>query len=601
MKETKRIISDQTFFLNFSLFWGIFGILALLSTLLNFFYGWIFISYFSLGILYSSWAVLKNKIRFELSRSFIIINIIFIALITLFSFFVTPTIFSGRDQGSLSNAAINLSSHHHLAFSNIASEEFFSIYGSGKALNFPGFHYTNNGELTTQFPLGYISWLGAFFSVFGFTGMIIANAIAFYLFLLSFYFIGKELLGTKYSYLLLFFTLTSFSFVWFFKSTLSENLTMPLLWIMILTVFYLIKKPDLKIFSLYFAVSTLLIFTRIESYAFVPASLLILSLSKHFRKFIKINYKNILIALLAFFVIFVINFQKDLPFFREIAKAVINQFSEPEVRTQDFSHTVFSPAIRVSQIYILYGLAGFLILGFIGAIKSFWEKSIFILIPLLVTFPALIYLIDSNISSDHPWMLRRFVFAILPLFIFYTTYLFKMLLSKKEGEPRRPAFSKYFSTIAIITLLFLNLKSFSRYAFYSENQNLIEQTKKISAKFSDKDLILVDRLASGDGWSMISGPLESIFKKQAVYFFNPSDIKKIDLQKFENIYLLSPKENLAYYAGSELGNRLEIKEKYIFQTTRLSEFKKNDILPIIRYPAKENVAIEGYILKLKKQ
>lgn len=600
MKEIKKIEQDQTFFLNFSLSWGIFGILALISTLLDFFYGWIFAVYFFLGISYFAWNIFKNKIKFELSKSFIILNAIIIITITLFSFFVTPTIFSGRDQGSLSNAAISLSKNHQLAFSNTSVKEFFSIYGSGKALNFPGFHYTNDGDLTTQFPLGYISWLGAFFSVFGFTGMIIANAVAFYLFLLSFYFIGKELLGDKYAYLVLLFILTSFSFVWFFKFTLSENLAMPLLWIMVLTVFYLIKKPDLKIFSLYFITSFLLVFTRIEGYAFILTSSVLLLMGKNFRKFIKTNHKTIGIALIAFLVAFIVNFQKDLPFFKEIGKAIFNQFLEPEVKTSDFLRTFFAPAARISQVYILYGLAGFLILGFIGAIKSFWKKSIFILIPLLITFPALIYLIDSNISSDHPWMLRRFVFVILPLFIFYTAYLFKTLLDKNNSEPGRPKFSKYFVSVAIVTLLFLNLKSFNRYAFYSENQKLLEQTEKLSKKFSDKDLILIDRLSSGDGWSMISGPLESVFNKQAVYFFNPSDIKKIDLQKFENIYLLSPKESLAYYAGSELGDRLEIKEKYILQTTRLSEFKKNDILPIMRYPAKENVAVEGYILKLKK-
>lgn len=49
-----------------------------------------------------------------------------------------PTVFTGRDQGSIALAAIELARGHELAFRNAASDAFFGIYGPGRALNFPG-------------------------------------------------------------------------------------------------------------------------------------------------------------------------------------------------------------------------------------------------------------------------------------------------------------------------------------------------------------------------------------------------------------------------------------------------------------------------------
>src|SRR3972149_2208976 len=46
----------------------------------------------------------------------------------LIGYFSEPTIFSGRDQGSLSEAAFHLTQNSQLAFSTKASQSFFQIY-----------------------------------------------------------------------------------------------------------------------------------------------------------------------------------------------------------------------------------------------------------------------------------------------------------------------------------------------------------------------------------------------------------------------------------------------------------------------------------------
>ena len=98
-----------------------------------------------------------------------------------------PTLFSGRDQGSIAEAAFRLAHNSELAFATPASDSFFQIYGPGTALNFPGFAYTKEGYLLTQFPLGYTAWLASFVALFGLAGYAIGNALLLFLFLLSLY------------------------------------------------------------------------------------------------------------------------------------------------------------------------------------------------------------------------------------------------------------------------------------------------------------------------------------------------------------------------------------------------------------------------------
>jgi hypothetical protein len=74
----------------------------------------------------------------------------------------------------------------------------------------------------------------------------------------------------------------------------------------------------------------------------------------------------------------------------------------------------------------------------------------------------------------------------------------------------------------------------------SENKDLLPQIKEISQNFGPRDLILVDRLATGSGWSLASEPLNSIYGRQAVYFFNADDLKVINQSRYDNIYLITP-------------------------------------------------------------
>ena len=170
------------------------GWIGVILALTGVFYNWLVYSaailIFAAIILISFRTIYKIKI----AKSTQWIMIIILVAVLIFSYYSSPTVFSGRDQGTLSNSAIQLMQNHNLYFSSPAVGEFFSIYGPGKALNFPGYYYTQSGELVSQFPPGYISWLAIYYTIFGLTGFVIANGVTFFFFLMSFYFLGKKYL-----------------------------------------------------------------------------------------------------------------------------------------------------------------------------------------------------------------------------------------------------------------------------------------------------------------------------------------------------------------------------------------------------------------------
>ena len=124
----------------------------------------------------------------------------------------------------------------------------------------------------------------------------------------------------------------------------------------------------------------------------------------------------------------------------------------------------------------------------------------------------------------------------------------------------------------------------------------MSQAKSVTDNFSSQNLILIDREATGDGWNMISGPLGSLYGKNAAYFFNTNDLARLDLEKFHNVYLIAPDKQESYYLNSTIGNQLEEKAVYNFTFPKLN-MKNNDA---IEFPEKIDFAISGKIFKIAK-
>ncbi len=585
MKIPENLNKHQLFSLFGSLILGL-EFLAIFLTVSGFFYREIFICYFVFAIFLFSFVIFRNKKILQTSFVFFVVLFLLIFLITL-SIRTEPTVFSGRDQGSFSEAAIRLSQNHQLSFQTTTSQEFFKIHGPGIAQNFPGFDYSQNGKLITHFSLGYIAWLAIFYSLFGLNGFFVANGFSFFLFSIAFFSLTKLYANQKTAWLSLFFILSSFVFSWFFKFTLSENLALSLIWFGILELCLFLKfKKQNYLFLSFFSIA-LLAFTRIETWGFIAMFILIFFIFKknnknQFQKISKIFYWFFGI----FFLLYIISIKVNERFYIASAKGLLRSFSASEIR----NNSTISASSYLLKIFALYNILPFLIIALIGIIYFLIKKKYSRLLPLFIVLPTFIYLLHPGISLDHPWMLRRFTFALIPCFIFYTALTANQFIAKKS-------IFYLFSILLIGSNLLISLPYFT----FSENKNLLGQTQALSEKFSANDLVLVDRLASGDGWSMLSGPLNFLYGKQAVYFFNPQDLDKINLAKFSNVYLIIPNESLAAYEKNSFLEKFSKQESYSIKRTHLATFDPEKV-GIIKFelPIEITSATNGSIYLLKK-
>ena len=594
------VLNKYQLFTLFVLFWIGLGWLGIILTLFGIFYTVVFAVYILLGAAVLIYLVFFNKAKIEINHRFFLVFLLSLAAIFIFSYYTTPTIFSGRDQGSLSEAAIQLSQNHKLEFSFPAEKEFFKIYGPGQALNFPGFSYTAQGSLVTQFPLGYISWLAIFYAVFGINGFILANGVIFLIFLFSFYLVARYYLRASSAIIALILILTSFVFSWFFKFTLSENLALGLLWFgiyeFILFTQHRIKEADVnekKGHGRFYLLASflslgLLSFARVEATAFFAIVILILLIKYRDWKYLLfvVIGKKILLVLGGIVLVYFFNIAVDSQAYLNILKGMIGPFVAYKNELAD-SVEFFSAIYYVLRIFMAYGIFLFIVFGISGFLYLYKHKKFELLIPFLITLPNFIYLVNPNISADHPWMLRRFVFGIVPVCILYTVWFF-------DGFFKKRAAFYFFSSL----LLIANLIVFVPYLTVSLNKALLPQIKEISDTFNESDLILVDQKATGDGWSMMTGPMNFLYGKQAVYFFNPADLNRINRSNFRNIYLIIPDDSLNLYRKSGIWNNLVPIRKYqITNTTMITPpISKIDAYksPVI-LPAVQNITINGRI------
>lgn len=586
-------LNKSQLFLAFALFWVGLGWLGVILTLIGAFYKAFLEAYFLIGLgaliflFFFNWGEVK-----KINRNFLYVLGASIILIIIFLVFSTPTIFSGRDQGSLSGAAISLAQNHHLKFSFPAEQEFFRIYGAGQALNFPGFNYAADGQLITQFPIGYISWLAIFYSVFGLAGFTLANGILLFLFALAFYFLTRIYLKESSSLLGLILILTAFPIFWFSKFTLSENMALALVWLGIL--FFVQFFREEKKFYLLSAVLIMgfLAFARIEALAFLAMMVIFLFFRARWigMSLRVLAGRKILWTLAGILAIYAVFIAVDSQFFVTLIKGIIKPFSGFS-GAADIGNSLWNSAFYVSKVFFAYYMLHFLLFGLAGLIYIL-KKNKEAAIPFLIILPSFIYLIFPNVSADHPWMLRRFVFSIIPAGVFYTLLLLDGVLKKRA----------LFYAISGV-MLALNLILLVRFLPVIPHQNLLSGIARMVPNFSNSDLILVDREASGDGWSMITGPLNFVYGKQAVYFFNPADLDKINVHNYSEVYFIVPDSRLDFYAEGGLLARMVPVKNYALE----NNFLQSDIFDKslayrspVTLPSEQKITVSGKLYLLKK-
>lgn len=502
-----------------------------------FLFTWVAIlgSLIALGTL---WALRSLRPSPALSR--VGIGVLLFAILS--SYTVSPTVFSGRDQGAYSNAAIRLAESHALTSGTPASESFFERYGPGKALNFPGFFYTERGALETQFPLGYIVWLSAHFSLFGIAGLSLANAFTLVaslttLFLLLRLFLSVPLAigGTVVAAL-------SFPLVWIFENTLSENLAMPLFLMTAFHAVLFVRDPRSASWFLMMGSAIFLSLTRIEGVIVAPIALFLPLSFPIPRQYLRDHlFSTLLPGAVGFVGLTMGSVMINTPFYTTIGKAFVAWFSTADPAPEKHMGIV-ATLERNLELFWTYGMISVALSALLGAFFLFRRRNREALILLFLAAPTFVYFISSHISADYPWALRRFVFSVWPTLIFLAFFAvsrFQQAFQKRYPDSLlfRPAlFSIGFSSLFILSAIPSVLPILTS----TENPKLLADTQLLSKQFSDRDLILVDRLASGDPFSMIADPLMTLFGKSAVYFFRPEDLLAIDRSRFNRIFLVVP-------------------------------------------------------------
>lgn len=528
---------------------------AIILTLGGVFYKTAIFIYLILGGGSLFYILFLNRKKITLETPTLIVSLAAILLIIFLFISSSPSVFSGRDQGSFSEAAIRLSQNHQLKFSFPAQQEFFKIYGPGKALNFPGFNYTQDGQLITQFPVGYISWLAVFYSFFGLDGLMIANGITFFIFLLSFYLLARLYLKPAPALIAFLFAASSFVFSWFFKLTLSENLAMALIWFglfQIMEYFKNYKKINLivSLFAFY-----LLAFTRIEALAILVMVFIVLyALTRKTTHFKRIFSAKSLLVAASFILVYFTSLFINKEFYVSFIKGMLGSVSGYK-NAGSLSQTI--PALAVLHIWTIYGLTVFLALGIVGVFYFYNKKKTGFLIPFFVLWPTFIYLVHPSVTLDHPWMLRRYIFSVLPLLMFYSACFLYFFFSKQKRV------FYFISTLLIIASFSMSLIYFNM----PENNRLLPQIENLSQNFQNSDLVLIDQKATGDGWSMMSGPMNFLYQKQAVYFFNPNDLEKVDQKRFDHVYLIIPDGSQALW--EPIIKKFSLKKEYQLENTIL--------------------------------
>lgn len=597
--HTGLTASDKQIALIKSLSWLLLGLLVFVAAIVGFFHPAVILAVYAAIGTFLLRRFFKHGESFRYSKEALCVSLILLIGVSIISSFTTPTIFSGRDQGTISEAAIRLAQNHQFSFSTPATQTFFSLYGPGKALNFPGFYYNQDGSLIAQFPLAYISWLAFFYSLFGLVGITIANAVLLYFFTFSFYSLCRYYLSRAFASLALAFIFSSFIFGWFTKFTLSENMALALVWTLIFSLVHFLKKPTGLSYATFAVSAMLLVFTRIEGVAILLTSSLLIFYTKPARAYLKKDTSRLIaVPLIIFSIIFAINTFIDINFYREIVKALLNSLIGRESGIDLLEKANAIPPLYNLRIFILYGIMGFLVLGAIATIKLLRTKNYASLIPLFIVAPTLVYLIDSHISLDQPWMLRRYLFSIVPVALIYSVILLSQWWMTAHGKSQKILLRS--AVLAIIFLLFAcNLNASARFFTYSENRGLLEQSKQLSASFSANDLVLLDRNVTGDGWAMISGPMSFLWGKNAVYFFNAGDLDKIDYSAYEQVYLVVPNASSQLNTATITNHDLVYYRPYHLHAERLDALHATTPNSV-NFPSKVSKDITGSIYIIKK-
>jgi len=397
---------------------------------------------------------------------------------------------------------------------------FISWADTNFKFQFPGFFITNldSGTITPQFLHVFPIWIAIFYSIFGLFGIFYVNPIFGVLSIISLYLVGKTLFSWKIGVLAGLILILNFAQIWYARYPFAE----------IMTQFFILSGLMIfiqfsKSYNKYLAIMSGLLFglaflTKIESLVLL-LPFFIYYAYKYLNKELNTAHYYFLActgAVLIYSLFDYLIFSG--PYFNFTLQIFL---SPPPISILEVNA---NKSISNLDMISLYETVPGIILAFIGIILILFKKCrkehrLIALIALSYS----IFLFKTTISPDHPWWVRRFVPAFLPICALFTSYaLYEIIKINKFG--------KYLSFF-LAALLITNLVAASYPIMnHSEGKGMIEGVSELSNIFNENDIIIM-------GFSMeggeLSTPLYYIYDKNVIYLYKVNLIPELYIREMQ--------------------------------------------------------------------
>lgn len=293
-----------------------------------------------------------------------------------------------------------------------------------------------NGVYTPSFLIGYSLYLAVFVSILGHWGLIVANSIALIIGFICIEQLYRLITRTdKSPRLLSILILANPVIYWLYSYTYSEALFMPIIWGAIMSFILGLQSKHIGLVFLAFWGIIISFMVRVEGLgliltfgtALVAACILIPS---HWKQ--KTVYSAISIVVLIGILggTLIVSGEYVLAQFQDASRTI---------DLQDQDNTMSDTKERFQLLLLSFGtyLVMIPLLWSIANRKLYTNKYVYWIVFLLLPFA--IYLYNPRITRDFPWLLRRYITAIIPLILLFGTWGMTHIYRGK----------KYLSTIII--------------------------------------------------------------------------------------------------------------------------------------------------------
>ena len=600
-----RLVNFLSLFLLYSIILAYFGFFRL-----SFLFGGALILFF----LFKGPVVLLSVFQFFGERNLlgVILSVFFLIWLGSIVYFFPFPCLSGRDEGSYANAAILLAKEGKMYFH---PEIFDILKNEGPAhqsLNFPGF-VVQDGSLFSQFSPAYFVYLAIFYLIWRNVYLWgLANGLLIIFGWVAFFQVLKKVFPAWVAAAGVLVLLTHFVFLWFPRFTFSENLAFFLLWNLVLFLFLFRLEPARKNY-LVSAILLAVLFplTRPEGWWVLLATTILLIFWRReiFQGRGEIKRK----IFLSFFLLLLLGLGTllklvflEAPVYKRLLKDWIkwketgqyfNSLRSGGSQLENVKEIVFSlfpPLEKLVYFWKVEWNYGVLFFGLAAVLFFFvflWAKKIFserekILGKILffVHFPFFVAFVSPQISADHPFLLRRFLFGVLPCGVAAALFLVCKMTTKKNN---------FFAFLRPVMLALLILPSLFASTYYLPVKTSVaraEMLAQLGTIFQKDDFVFLHRESSGNGWQMWSEPLWSIYGVNSAYVYDPNNIvanKQFIVEKWQKgrkFFVILPNEayDFEHQLQKEFNLFLEKEIKFSDDELDLAKGWQKTSFPLLR-------------------